>query len=503
MRRSSKSPAALTALVLFFASIVAPAVSVAGNDTKLTTLPAAVDAAIEALVPNYLLKKAKLEEDDGEAVYEVKGTATGLKFEIELTAIGTVLKSEIEFTGKNDTRTTIATESLPSAVVGTLMETAKGIRVDEIKLKTRNEGSYFEIEGHLDGDEVEVEIALDGTLIDFQREGEDEDDGEDEGEEDNETNPAHRLLPGAIYAALMDEFPGLKIEEVEVSSIEGMTRYKVESKNGPKRIDVYVTPSGEIVKIEMDTDDDGLTDSEEAGMGLDPEDPDTDNDSFPDGFESGENSDPLDAKAVPQILRIEKMVGIADGPDFVKISVSTFSGSEFVVEHCPDAKSWESIGASIRGDGSIYEVMIPVIEGEQCGFFRVSIGELSNEAGEIGGATGTTDTCFAPENLDGLKFDLDLGDEDAGELVFRSRKRGQVVTSHGNRINIEPFGYDYRRTGNCSGTVTVSFPRPGEDHVVEYELQFTEDGRGNVVRKDGSSLDTGTFTYRTKSPRNN
>ena len=46
--------------------------------------------------------------------------------------------------------------------------------------------------------------------------------------------------------------------------------------------------------VQLDTDDDGLTDDEEEELGTDPNNPDTDGDGIPDGDEVDNGTDPLD-----------------------------------------------------------------------------------------------------------------------------------------------------------------------------------------------------------------
>jgi len=68
-------------------------------------------------------------------------------------------------------------------------------------------------------------------------------------------------------------------------------------------VTVVLNPGGKFIAPEMgvDTDGDGLTDSEEEMWGADPTNPDTDGDGFSDGFESKESqTDLLDYWDIPQ-----------------------------------------------------------------------------------------------------------------------------------------------------------------------------------------------------------
>ena len=73
-----------------------------------------------------------------------------------------------------------------------------------------------------------------------------------------------------------------------------------------------------------DTDDDGLSDSEEGALGTDPADPDTDGDGFTDGLEVGElGSNPLDAND-PGVGSVE-----ASGVESTEASGTTDDGGSF------------------------------------------------------------------------------------------------------------------------------------------------------------------------------
>jgi hypothetical protein len=53
------------------------------------------------------------------------------------------------------------------------------------------------------------------------------------------------------------------------------------------------------VKLELDADEDGLLDSEEAALGSDPSNPDSDGDNYNDGAEAAANTSPTDAEDHP------------------------------------------------------------------------------------------------------------------------------------------------------------------------------------------------------------
>ena len=66
----------------------------------------------------------------------------------------------------------------------------------------------------------------------------------------------------------------------------------VNAENDINNIDIFIL---------IDTDSDGLTDSEELGLGTDPDDPDSDNDGVSDGFEVSAGTSPTDPNEYPLI----------------------------------------------------------------------------------------------------------------------------------------------------------------------------------------------------------
>jgi hypothetical protein len=66
------------------------------KEIPLSQVPiVAVEAARQA-IDNITLTEAAIEEEDGQTVYVLEGTADGKKYEIEVTADGKVLKVEQE-----------------------------------------------------------------------------------------------------------------------------------------------------------------------------------------------------------------------------------------------------------------------------------------------------------------------------------------------------------------------------------------------------------------------
>ncbi len=63
-------------------------------EIPLSEVPPAVMAAAQQAVPGIVIEDAELEEEDGQTVYELSGTADGREYEIEISGTGEILEVE-------------------------------------------------------------------------------------------------------------------------------------------------------------------------------------------------------------------------------------------------------------------------------------------------------------------------------------------------------------------------------------------------------------------------
>lgn len=79
--------------------------------------------------------------------------------------------------GEEGKEVKVAKTDLPEAVRATLEKEAPGATIEEIEMEEEDGKVVYEIEVEIDGKEIELEIAADGTLL--EKEVDDEDDDED------------------------------------------------------------------------------------------------------------------------------------------------------------------------------------------------------------------------------------------------------------------------------------------------------------------------------------
>ena len=78
----------------------------------------------------------------------------------------------------------IKASDLPEAVRATLEREAPGAEIEEIEMEEEGGKVVYEIEVEIDGKEMELEIAADGTLLEKEADEGDDDDDDDDDEDD-------------------------------------------------------------------------------------------------------------------------------------------------------------------------------------------------------------------------------------------------------------------------------------------------------------------------------
>jgi hypothetical protein len=138
------------------------AIAYAEKGEKECSLPAAVEAAVKALLPNAVIEKSNKEEKEVKT-YEVKVKDGNKESEVKLTTDGTVMGVE----------SVEVMDTLPAAVAQAIKaqnakvkKVEKEIEYAQLKVvKLDTPVTSYEAEIIKDGKETEIKIAADGTIL--------------------------------------------------------------------------------------------------------------------------------------------------------------------------------------------------------------------------------------------------------------------------------------------------------------------------------------------------
>lgn len=139
-------------------ALAAPALAQEENEVSMDEVP---EAAMQAALDNAPggqteFDSVAIDPDDDTETYEFAGTMeNGMGFEVDVLADGTVEEIEEEIT----------MEEVPEEVTAALEENATGFEPSYIERSTREDGEMivYEMEGMMDGQEVDIEINEDGS----------------------------------------------------------------------------------------------------------------------------------------------------------------------------------------------------------------------------------------------------------------------------------------------------------------------------------------------------
>ncbi len=134
----------------------------------------------------------------------------------------------------------VTLDQVPAAVKATILKESAGGKITEIERETKNGKTVYEAEFLRNGQEIEIKIAPDGTVLGR----------EVEGEEDDEDDLTIDQVPEPARAALLELAGGAKIVKAEHEREHGVLVYEAEwVKNGTKH-EAAVTADGTLIEIE-------------------------------------------------------------------------------------------------------------------------------------------------------------------------------------------------------------------------------------------------------------
>jgi hypothetical protein len=126
------------------------------------------------------------------------------------------------------------------------------------------------------------------------------------------------------------------------------------------------TPGAGVV---LDTDGDGLSDTNEALAGTNPLNPDTDSDGSLDGAEVQAGTDPLDSSSIFRIIRLSRNPVTG----FLTVIWSSVSGKSYTLEASSDMVNWVDASSGILATGSSTSQLDPGAAGQERRFYRARV----------------------------------------------------------------------------------------------------------------------------------
>ena len=132
----------------------------------------------------------------------------------------------------------ITLDQVPAAVKATILKEAAGAKITEIERETKDGKTIYEAEFLRDGQEIEIQIAPDGTVLGR----------EVENEEDDEDDLTIEQVPEPARAALLKLAGGAKIIKAERDKEHGAVIYEAEWTTGDTQCEAAVTADGTLVE---------------------------------------------------------------------------------------------------------------------------------------------------------------------------------------------------------------------------------------------------------------
>jgi len=148
----------------------------------------------------------------------------------------------------------VSIDAVPAAVKATILAQAQGNAIREIEMETENGQTVYEAEVVIDGQETDILVAADGTLLGTEVDDEDDDDDEDEDGEDVQVSLEE--LPEAVRATLMEEAPNAEIKELEKETEDGREQYAADVVIDGQLFDIEIAPDGTLLQKEPEDEDD-------------------------------------------------------------------------------------------------------------------------------------------------------------------------------------------------------------------------------------------------------
>ena len=132
----------------------------------------------------------------------------------------------------------VTLEQVPPAVKTSILKESAGGEITEIELKTKDGQTIYEAEVKLNGKEIDIRIAADGTVL-----------GRESEEEEDDDDLTLDQIPPAAKAALMKLAAGGRIAEVELDRENGVALYEAAWSADGVEHEAAVTADGVLVEL--------------------------------------------------------------------------------------------------------------------------------------------------------------------------------------------------------------------------------------------------------------
>ena len=243
------------------------------SEVAEAALPPAVAAALAQAVQGGKIKE--LEQEDiyakmqlvklksPQTVYEAVVTLNGQDVEISLSADGQILSNKVD-DGEDDDgddeedEQELSIDEVPAAVKATLMREAAGGTLKEIDLENEDGQTVYEADVIIDGKEVEIQIAPDGSLLgkEVDNDEDEADDDDDEDEEDEDEQLSLDAVPEGVKSTILKEAAGGTLVEIERDLENGQEIYKAEFQLNGVTYEIKMAADGTLLKKAVDDEDD-------------------------------------------------------------------------------------------------------------------------------------------------------------------------------------------------------------------------------------------------------
>jgi uncharacterized membrane protein YkoI len=142
----------------------------------------------------------------------------------------------------------------PDGVRAALLAAAQGGTTSEIEVETEDGQAVYEADMVIDGKEIEVRVAADGTMLGKEA-GDEDDDADDENDDEEEEQVSLAEVPEAVNATILKQAGTGTIEEIEVGNENGQIIYEADAIIDGQEVEIKVAPDGTLLGKEVENED--------------------------------------------------------------------------------------------------------------------------------------------------------------------------------------------------------------------------------------------------------